>query len=276
MFLDPLCLWWLQRLDNLCRKGKVQMRKTCCADSVQVGESRGRCYVKAAALQLRSSKNLLCFVAWRAAELQLCLFQTRGSDGPSLWLVPQELVLGGIVPSTKEVSPTRVRPCQGGDSRGTWVTKKQNATKKGCWGHTVVSMWPWLVPSLAAALGAVQAYPGPSLALAPVIWVLLGCTLIIPRARLLQDRLFTPLRLGHWKLDVLLEGFWEILGLGWSFQGALLRCAPGHLVPEGGCPWAPCTGLSASLSIFTPTCRTNPRLLRLGDVPVHTLDPAVS
>lgn len=38
----------------------------------------------------------------------------------------------------------------------------------------------------------------------------------------------------------------------------------------------PAEAVPASLSIFTPTCRRNPKLLRLGAVPVHTLDPAGS
>lgn len=173
------CRDWI----TFCRKGKVQMRKTCCADSVQVGEGRGRCYVKAAALQLGSSKNLLCvFVAWRAVELRLCLFQTWGSDGPSPgWDCSQ--CKGGVT-RWGQTLPGRGLRCH--LSVG---NKKTKMLGTHC-GVRVALARPF--PG-----GGFGGCAGPSLALAPVIWVPSGCTLIIPQARLLQVCSFTPLRLGH-------------------------------------------------------------------------------
>lgn len=125
----------------------MQLRESCCADSVQVGEGKVLCKICSSSAQLFQE------------SAQFCGWQSCGAPAvPVPALVCPEVVLAGIVPSAQELSHLA--------REGTQVAlgvKKAKCHNKRCpVGDTAVSMWPWLVPSLEVAAG-------PSLALAPVI-----------------------------------------------------------------------------------------------------------
>lgn len=201
-----------------CRNGKVQLRRTCCADSVQVGEGRRCCYVK---VQFFSSALLTLCSNARVLQLEegICQTPTRSKPG-----VRVPLLCGSCAPGDGsgwvcslckgEVTPdgqaSRVRCVMG--------NKNQSNTKEAS-GVVLTCPFP-----LEVALEAVQAYTD------PVIWVLLGSVLINPRTSLLQVWLFIlpSLSLGpRCVLWALLRDFVS------SFREASLRpwCCSWHLIP---------------------------------------------
>lgn len=188
------CRDWI----TFCRKGKVQMRKTCCADSVQVGEGRGRCYVKS---ELFSS-----------ALLRICsVFCSLKSSGAPAMPVPDlgfwwPFPLVGVPAACPDWDCSQ---CKGGvtqegqtlPGRGLrWHfgvgNKRAKSHNKRCRvGDTLRCLcglglslpWRWLWRLCTS-------FPCPC---ACNFESPLACTLIIPRARLLQVCLFTSLRFGH-------------------------------------------------------------------------------
>lgn len=110
--------------------------------------ARGRCYVKSAALQLSSSKDLLSFVAGRAVGLQLCLFQP--------WCA-QRLFWLGLFPVHRSCHTLPGRAL-----RWHWVLKKQNATTQGVLLGTHCSVHVALAcPFPRGGFGGCRSFPCP-------------------------------------------------------------------------------------------------------------------